>query len=127
MTTTLQDIDGNLMTIRRGTSPTFVFNVVEHGTTNPKNLVGATEISLTIAARRQARARDLVLSLGTGITNGGANGVVTVVMTKQQTEALPTGNRWSELWITDLNGRRDLVGEGVCVVLDTTSHVITSP
>lgn len=112
------------MTIRRGTTPTFVFNVVEQGTAEPKNLVGATEVTLAIGVRREARERDLMITLGAGVTHNGTGGVITAILTAEQTEGLPIGHRWAELWITDLQSRRDLIGEGTCIVLDT---LITVP
>jgi hypothetical protein len=123
MTTLLRDVDGQPMTIRRGTSPTFVFNVTEAGTTTPKNLNGATEVSLAIGLSRHARARDLLLTLGDGISHDGPGGTVTAALTAVQTEALPTGTRWAQLWITDFEGRRDVPGEGECVIYDSLVSV----
>lgn len=124
MTSALIDSRGQPMQIRRGTSPTFTFNITEAGTTNPKNLTAASEITMAISARREARGYNLVLTLGNGVSHDGEGGHVTVVLTKEQTEALPTGSKWVELWITDNQGRRDLPGAGQCLVLDS---LITVP
>lgn len=120
MTTTLIDDAGNPPTIRRGTSPTFVFAVedLSASPTAPKNLTGATEVSFAIARHRGAPVRDLLLTLGQGVSHDDAGGNVTVVLSAAQTEALAYGDRWCELWITDSQGRRDLVGEGACQVFD---------
>jgi hypothetical protein len=119
VTTTLIDTTGQPLTIRRGSSPTHTFNILEAGTTNPKNLIGATEVTFVIAAGRRATKRDLMLTLGNGTSHNGAGGVVSVAMTAAQTEGLPDGDRYCELWVTDLEGRRDVVGEGLCKVLNT--------
>lgn len=123
MTTTLLDEDGNELTIRRGTSPTHIFACVLKGTSTPKNLTGATEVTLAIAAGRNAASRDLMLTLASGITHDDAGGIISAAFTKEQTEALPVGRRWAELWVTDSDGRRDIVGDGVCKVLDTLTTV----
>lgn len=128
MTTTLLDTNGDPLMIRRGTSPTHTFQVYEQGTTTPKNLTGASEVTFVIAFDRNAASRDLMLTLGNGITHNDAGGLVSVSMTAQQTEALGiTGisavNRWCEIWITDSQGRRDLVGEGPCIIYDSTVTV----
>jgi hypothetical protein len=61
------------------------------------------------------------------VTHDGAGGHVTVVLTAAQTELLPApggiGKRWAELWVTDLEGRRDLVAAGPCFVYDTLIYV----
>jgi hypothetical protein len=67
MNTTLRDANGQSMTIRRGTSPVFTFAIVDGETGLPKNLIG-TEIVFAISSRRETRVRDLVLTLGSGIT-----------------------------------------------------------
>jgi hypothetical protein len=118
MTTTLADAAGNPPTIRRGTSPTFTF-AVKNPDGTPKNLVGATEATFAIAFDRNPAARDLQLTLGDGVTHDGADGNVTVAFTKEQTDALPVGNRWCELWLTDFAGSRDLVGEGKIAIIET--------
>ena len=124
MTTRLRDINGDRLTLRRGTSPTLIFAVVEAGTTTPKSLIGATEVSLAIGAKNSAAARTLLITLEEGITHDGAGGLVTVTLTAAQTEALPVGTSWAELWITDSTGQRDLAGAGACAVVDT---LITVP
>lgn len=124
MTTQLIDIDGQRLTIRRGTSPTHVFQVYEQGTTTPKNLVGATETTLAIGFDQNTVVRDLMLTLGNGVTHNGAGGLISVSFTTVQTEALPVGLRWAELWITDSSGRRDLSGAGPAIITDS---MITVP
>lgn len=129
----LLDTDGNPLTIRRGTSPTLQFEVHERTFGfPPKSLVGATEITFMIAARRSATVVDLMVTLGDGVSHDGTGGVVTVELTSAQTESLsaPGGKstRWVELWITDIDGKRDLAGAGVCIVYDTLYVPgITSP
>ena len=118
MTTFLIDANGNPPTIRRGTTPTFTF-AVKNPDGTPKNLLGATEATFAIAFDRNPAARDLQLTLGSGVSHDGTGGNVTVVFTASQTEALPLGLRWAEIWITDSAGRRDLVGEGKCPILET--------
>jgi hypothetical protein len=126
VTTTLIDADGNPPTIRRGTSPTFVFPIEDLtvSPTQPKNLTGASEVAFCIARYAGAQSLDLSLTLGTGTSHDGVGGNVTVVMTKEQTETLPYGHRWCELWITDNAGRRDIVGEGECVIMDNLSNLM---
>jgi hypothetical protein len=116
MTTTIS------LSIRRGTSPTLVFAVTDRSTGAAKNLTGASEISFAIGAGRSATERDLILSLtdpSPPVSHDGSAGNVTVQITAAQTEALTTGTRWCELWITDINGKTDLVAEGNCTVYDT--------
>lgn len=123
MTSTLIDNFGKPISIRRGTSPVFTFTIVVEGTTDPKNLVAAEEIIFAIGARREARSYDLILTLGNGVTYDGEGGHVTVALTKEQTEALPLGNRWAELIITDNIGQRDIPGAGTCFVYDSLTTV----
>jgi hypothetical protein len=123
MTSPLVDSDGDVLTIHRGTSPTHTFAVVIEGTSTPKPLTGATEVTFAIASGRAAASRDLMLTLGSGTSHDGSGGVVSVAFTKEQTEALPVGRRWAELWITDSGGRRDLVAAGACIVKDSLTTV----
>lgn len=119
MTTELLDSAGKRLTIRRGTTPSPTFAVKVAGTTTPKSLIGASEVSLAIGTSPAATSRLLLLTLADGITHDGAGGVVTAAFSAEQTEALPVGQLWAELWVTDAAGVRDLVGAGVCAVLDT--------
>ena len=120
MTSKLVDDKGRHLTIRRGTSPSHTFAITVEGTTQPKNLTGATEVTLAIASSREATTRDLTLTLDGGVSHTGTGGVVTVTLTDAQTEGLAARKMgWAELWITDAAGRRDLVAEGRCEVLDT--------
>ena len=119
MTTTLIDTFGRPLTLRRGASPTHVFNVVEEGTSNPKNLTGASEITFAIAPSAKSNTRLLELTLDDGVTHTGDGGVVSVPFTAAQTEALPVGTLYCELAITDFDGRRDVVGAGDCIVHDS--------
>lgn len=120
MTSKLVDDKGRHLTIRRGTSPSHTFAITVEGTTEPKNLMGAIEVTFAIASSREAAARDLMLTLDNGVSHNGTGGVVTVSFTKDQTEGLAARKMgWAELWITDAAGRRDLVAEGRCEVLDT--------
>lgn len=118
MTSPLVDIAGATLSIRRGTSPTHTFAIKNRDGT-AKNLVGATEITFAVAESRDAEIRDLQVLLGAGTSHDGESGIVTLVLTATQTESLPIGMRWCELWITDSIGRRDVVGEGWCPVYDT--------
>lgn len=119
MTTKLLDANGQAPTFYRGTSPSLTFAVTVAGTSTPKDLTGASEASFAIAPYRAAASRDLLLTLGDGVTHNDTGGVVTVALTAEQTEALPVGRRWLELWITDSQGRRDMVGAGDCFIYDT--------
>jgi hypothetical protein len=113
------DSDGNTIQWRRGTSPTHTVQVYEKGTTNPKNLTGATEIAFAMGAARGATARQLLLNMSDGITHNGAGGVISIPFSTAQTEAMTPGRPWCELWITDSAGRRDLILEGLGEVFDT--------
>lgn len=128
MTTTLLDADGNPPTIRRGESFKFTFAVTDPSIspTAPKNLTGALEVSFMIGFDRTAIERDLILTLAdspTTVSHDDDGGNVTVQGSAEQSEALPYGTRWCELWITDATGQRRLVGEGACPVHDTMATV----
>jgi hypothetical protein len=118
MTSPLYDTSGQALTLYRGTSLPYVINVLDADTNGPKNLEGATECSVVISARPQASTRDLVLTLGNGVSHNGVGGTITFIPSKEQTEALPLGKRMAEVWVTDLEGRRD-VFTGPCYVIDT--------
>ena len=121
MTATLRDANGNVPIIRRGESVTWTFHVIDYDQTPPgdKNLAGSTENTLIISADRSQTAIDLTLTLGSGVSNDGVDGNITVVLTKEQTKSLPTGRRWIELWVTDAFGAREAVGEGHTLIYDT--------
>lgn len=127
MTSRMIDGDGKPLTIRRGTSPSYVFAVTVEGTGAAKDLTGATEATFAIGLSRGAQARDLTLTLGNGVEHDGTGGTITVSLTSAQTEALPldnSGRRWAELWVRDSAGRRDLIAADQCLILDT---LITTP
>jgi hypothetical protein len=123
MTTPLRDVDGQPLTFRRGTSPSHTFAVKVAETGLPKSLIGATEVSLAIGATKAAASRLLLLTLADGMSHDGAGGVVTATFTIAQTEALPPGQLWAELWIRDAAGNRDLVAAGSCVVFESLINV----
>ena len=118
MTTTLLDADGNPPTVRRGTSPTMTF-AIKNADGTAKNLTGATEASFAVARAANATTRLLLIELGNGVSHDGDAGNVSVTFTDLQTEALPPGPLWCELWITDFTGLRDLPGAGSFIVYDS--------
>jgi hypothetical protein len=126
MTSPLYDTNGQPLTIYRGTSLAYTINVADADTGGPKNLEGATECTVTISARPQASTRDLVLTYGNGVSHNGTGGTITFIPSKEQTEALPLGKRMAEVWVTDIEGRRDLF-TGPCYVIDTADLPAITP
>ena len=104
-------IIGQNFSLRRGEDRTIRF-LIEGG-------AGTTTATWYTAVNKAAAARDLTLTSGGGgilITAVGADVHVDVTISKVQSEALPLGWRYHELWGVDASGQDRHFSEGGMVV-----------
>lgn len=85
---------------------------------------GATAAQWYLAATDSTPVADQDLRLSTGgngvtIADQGADLIVEVALSAAQTEALPVGRRFHQLWITDVQGKALPVAEGTFTVVDS--------
>lgn len=89
-----------------------------------RGAAGATAAAWYIAARRTSILADHFLDLTSStsavtITNDGEDAIVVVVVNQAQTEALPAGAQFHQLWLSDAGGDPVPAAEGTATVFDS--------